>query len=359
MKRIIIKVAVAFYVVLGILTYFSGTIEYQLLPVVTAMEISGGKLEESITKSAVVGYMEKKGIFSSGDFYITDVFVNAGDYIEAGTAIMQIDAADYNLKKQEKSLEILTVQNELDHLNADLRNFNGTYRELGKLKNSIAEKEQELQIVQDTFDYMTRNVDEMGNVLCPVSGVILSVNVQEGQSITKGMELVKISENTEKKSVTFALDQNERTRYKEGDKFQVVYSYRAEDRKTIENKTLPCILTEIVYSEEERNYMATGQIREDAPELGLGESVQVKLEPSGINYDHLVPVSAIMENDRVKVVYVLKKDEDNTYYVKKKTVSVIESNDYLAAIDMELAYGDQIVTSTSKSLKDGMQVRTE
>lgn len=359
MKRIVIKAAVAFFATLGILTYFSGTIEYQLLPVVTAMEASSGKLEESVTKSAVVGYTEEKGIFSPGDFYITDILVNVGDYVETGTAVLKIDAADFNLKKQEKSLEILTAQNELDTLKYDLRNFSGTYRELKDLKNSIAEKEQELQIMQTAFDNMTGNVDENGNVLCPGPGIILSVDVQEGESVTKGMELFQISENTENRSVTFELDQIERTRYKEGDACQVTYNYKAEGGKTTENKFLSCILTKIVYSEEEKKYTVSGQIQEAAPELELGEQVRVRLDPAGVNYDNLIPVSAVMENNGVKVVYVLKKKEDKTYYVKKRNVSIIESNDYLAAIDIELEYGDQIITSTSKSLKDGMQVRTE
>lgn len=76
MKKLMIKLSMAFFGVLAFLTYFSSTISYQLLPIVTVTEGSGGSLEENLVKDAIVAYAEQTGVYASGNLLITDIFVN-------------------------------------------------------------------------------------------------------------------------------------------------------------------------------------------------------------------------------------------------------------------------------------------
>lgn len=359
LKQFAVKCAVVFFAIIGILTYFSGTIEYLLLPEVTAMEPMSGKLDQDLSKEAEILYEGDKGIYSTGDLVIAEILVREGERIEAGTPVLKLNQDVLEQKKQELWLELTRVQNELESLYYEWNHFQGTQAEKNVLANSSEEKEIERNLLQSKYDCLTENIDESGNLLSPVTGMITELCVENGQAVMQGEELLRVAEEGIPLCVGFTLNDSEKKYYRKDGKFDVIYSEKTEDGTVTEN-TVQGSMGDIQETDEAENYSVIGKMDEESfSNLEYGDKVRVNLEFEGIIYDTVIPASAVKESEGRKVVYVLRQDEKKNYYVKRIQAAVLESGEYFAAVDLELEYGDRIITSTSKSLDDGDRVRMQ
>ena len=205
---------------------------------------------------------------------------------------------------------------------------------------------------------MSRNIDANGNFLSPNSGTILEVYVQDGQSVLQGEMIIRLAKTGTAKGVRIELNETEREYYSQNADFEIIYSRESEDG-TVTKKTVQGKRDSIVQDQESGIYSVTGIFTEDVPELEYGDRVRATLRSDGIVYEKIIPLSAIKENNGRKVLYILKQDEEGNYFVKMLQTAVLESGDYFAAVEIELEYGDRIITSTNKGLEDGEQVRIQ
>lgn len=357
-KRFIGKSTVIFFIIIGILTYFSGTIEYLLLPVVTASEPTGGKLRSNLSKEAEIIYKDRVCIYSTGDFMISDILVEKGSHIEAGTPILSLNPDDLEIKRQQKILEQVKVQNELEQLYREWNAFTGSDMEKETLIDSIEQKKLEKNILETEYDNIFKGINENGEVLASYSGIVSEINVTNGQSVLRGEALIELLEENTDRMVQFELDEAEKNYYSEGKEFEIVYSRQEEDGRITE-KSVQGILESINKDAETGRFLAAGKIAEEIPELEYGEKVRVTLSYDGASYENIVPISAITERDGVKIVYVLREDTEGDFYVKKMQVTILEEGDYFAAVEAEFEYGDRVITSANKNLEDRIRVRMQ
>lgn len=360
MKKLMIRLSMVFFGVLAVLTYFSGAISYQLLPVVTATDGADGSLSENLIKDAYVEYSERNGVYASGELFITDILVNTGDFIKAGTPLIQFDRSTFHIQKSERELEITKAEHEWESLNYEYRNFRGNWREKKVLANQMKEKEKEKEIAQAKYDAFVKNIDDDGKLICQMSGKVVTITAEKGKMLEKGAEIIQLTKDDENKNIVFEMNQDEKNNFPVGTEFQIKYMRKAPNQNNEqETEVLSGIVDKIIYEEREKRYIGYGSYTEQEHALEYGEKVRIELKTNGAKYETIVPISSVIESDSGKCIYILREDEKGNYYVKKKKVSVLDSNDYLAAIDVNLEYRDKIITSTSKSLKDDIQVRLQ
>lgn len=358
MKRFILKSAVVFLGIIGVLTYFSGTIEYLLLPAVTVSEPERGKLRDDLSKEAEITYKDKICIYSTGDFIISDILVEKGSRVEAGTPVLSVNTDDLETKRQQKNLEQMNVQNELNRLYRERKAFTGSNMEKENLIDNIEQKEFEKNILEAEYNRLLKGINENGEILSSYSGIVSEIHVTNGQSVIQGETMICLLEETTDRMVQFELNEAEKSYYSESKEFEVIYSRKDENGKVTE-KSIRGIMESINENEEAGSFLVTGKIAEEISELKYGEKVRVNLSYDGVSYENIVPISAIEERDGVKVVYVLREDAETDFYAKKMQVTVLEAGDYFAAIEAEFEYGDLVITSTNKSLEDRSRVRLQ
>jgi hypothetical protein len=92
----------------------------------------------------------------------------------------------------------------------------------------------------------------------------------------------------------------------------------------------------------------------------VGQSLELSVGQQSASYDTVVPNSAIREDNNGKFVLVVNAKSSplgNRYIAQKVKVDVLAQDDTNAAITGELQGGDFIITTSTKPLTDGMQVR--
>lgn len=224
----------------------------------------------------------------------------------------------------------------------------------------MEEKEREKDIAQAEYDAFVKNIDDSGKLICQTAGRVAAISAQKGKMIEKGAEMIQLAEEDEKKCIVFEMTLDEKNDFTVGTEFQVTYKKRTQEQNHVqETETFTGIVEKIIYEENENRYVGYGSYSNHTYALEYGEKVKVELKTNGIKYYTIVPISAVTDNDSGKCIYIAREDEKGDYYVKKRKITVLDSNHYQAAIDVNLEYGDKIITSASKSLKDGIQVRLQ
>jgi hypothetical protein len=95
-------------------------------------------------------------------------------------------------------------------------------------------------------------------------------------------------------------------------------------------------------------------------EIYAGYTLRVLLGDSGNEYDAIVPNSAIHEDNSGKFVFIVESKNTpfgNRYIARKMQIEVIESDDTSSAISGITAYSYYVITTSSKPITSGMQVK--
>ena len=93
-----------------------------------------------------------------------------------------------------------------------------------------------------------------------------------------------------------------------------------------------------------------------------GEVINVALGQKSVNYDMVVPNSAIREDAKGKFILTVEAKSSplgNRYKAKRVDVTVIESDDAKSAISGELYGWEWVVTSSTAPIETGQLVRLQ
>ena len=94
--------------------------------------------------------------------------------------------------------------------------------------------------------------------------------------------------------------------------------------------------------------------------VSVGQSLSFSVGDKNSNYDLVIPSAAIHTDANGSFVYVVQVKSSplgNRYSVKKKTVSVVASDDSNSAVSGELEAQDFVITTATVPLEVGTQVR--
>ncbi len=192
-------------------------------------------------------------------------------------------------------------------------------------------------------------LEEDGKLLSPMSGVITSTAAAVGRR-TDSQALFYLNDLHDLRfEATVPGTQAERIAV--GDKLSVTLPGREDAMELTVASLTPS-------REAEDAYELTAYMEEAA---GLpGQSAQGVIRLTSENYDTLVPISALRTDGMQR--YILAVQESQTALGLEHTlyridVEVLDSNESMAAVDVSLNRNMQIVTGSSRVLREGDRVR--
>ncbi|MGI6505203.1 MAG: HlyD family efflux transporter periplasmic adaptor subunit [Clostridia bacterium] len=240
------------------------------------------------------------------------------------------------LNDKQASYEKQKAQNELDE---QINKMN-----LENMKREITQQEALVKRLQE------KAVN--GVITAPVTGVIMNLTYVTGEKTNAGAVVaeIEISEKGYTMSFTVTIEQSRRLSVGQVAEVQYYYGSNAPYAEISAIKT--------DYNNPRGSRIVELEVRGD--NIYPGQTMYVALGETGREYESVVPNSAIHEDNKGKFVYIVEAKNTpigNRYIARRADIQVIASDDSSSAISGVNAYANYIITTSSKPVTDGMQVR--
>ncbi|HHT95279.1 MAG TPA: HlyD family efflux transporter periplasmic adaptor subunit, partial [Clostridiaceae bacterium] len=240
------------------------------------------------------------------------------------------------LNDKQASYEKQKAQNELDE---QINKMN-----LENMKREITQQEALVKRLQE------KAVN--GVITAPVTGVIMNLTYVTGEKTNAGAVVaeIEISEKGYTMSFTVTIEQSRRLSVGQVAEVQYYYGSNAPYAEISAIKT--------DYNNPRGSRIVELEVRGD--NIYPGQTMYVALGETGREYESVVPNSAIHEDNKGKFAYIIEAKNTpigNRYIARRADIQVIASDDSSSAISGVSAYANYIITTSSKPITDGMQVR--
>ena len=259
---------------------------------------------------------------------------------------------------KENSTNSLTVQTqnwqtELDKRNIQLKAAQDTKEQLLKDISTELNLDYQLDSLQKQRDDIAKLQENAvgASIEAPISGTITSVTVKAGDEAQPDTALVTMQPEGKGFTMSFSVTNDQAKRLSVGDKADLVNSWRYSDMDI----TLASIKPDTTDPGQKK--LLTFDITGD--EVTPGQSLNVSVGQKSANYDLIVPNSAIREDSNGKFILIVESKSSplgNRYIATRVDVQVLAEDDTNAAVS-GLAQGDYVITTSSKPLEAGTQVR--
>lgn len=193
--------------------------------------------------------------------------------------------------------------------------------------------------------------DSVGaEIKAPVGGKITSLNVTAGEQAAKDnvVAVIEMSEKGYTMEITATVEQSKKV--KVGDEAEIQYFWYGDAKAVLqsinpdkENPAKNRIL----------KFAVTGDVTP-------GQQLQIAMGSKGQNYQYIVPNSAIREDNNGKfVLSVVAKSSPlgNRYVAERVNIEVLASDDTSSAVSGDIVGGEFIISTSTKPIEAGMQVR--
>ena len=187
-------------------------------------------------------------------------------------------------------------------------------------------------------------------MVAPITGTITSLNEKSGNEIS---DIVATMQPEGKGyTLSFSVTSEQAKRLSVGDQAELVNSWRYQDTVI----TLTSIKPDP--TNPSKSKLLTFDV--DGTEVIAGQSLSVSVGQKSANYDMIVPNSALREDNNGK--FVLKVDSKssplgNRYIATRVDVEVVATDDTQSAITGALYGYEFVITTSTKPVEAGKQVR--
>ena len=183
-----------------------------------------------------------------------------------------------------------------------------------------------------------------------VSGVVSAINVSAGKETTAGSPMAVINVVDRGYTIKIPVTNEQAKQVKVGDTAEVSNYYWGNDiQATLESIT----------SNPDKPGQGKLLIFRITGEIDDGTTISLSIGQRSANYDSIIPKSALREDTNghfVLVVTAKSSPLGNRYIATRVDVQVLAEDDTNAAVS-GLAQGDYVITTSSKPLEAGTQVR--
>ncbi len=189
------------------------------------------------------------------------------------------------------------------------------------------------------------------NITAPVSGTILSMNYSAGESIEQGSIVSTIQIAGKGYTMSFTIPAEKAKLIAVGDEAEITNSWWYSDVHARIMSITPDP------SNPSKSKIITFELEGDVSD---GQTLSFSVGRKSANYDNIVPNSAIHEDNQGKFIYRINSKSTplgNRYIVERIDVTVLATEDTTSAVSGALEGWDYIVTTSSKPIEDGTEVR--
>lgn len=214
----------------------------------------------------------------------------------------------------------------------------------------LAAKEQEVKDAEAKVKALEEKTSA-ASIKSRYAGVVTEVNVAAGDTTTADTPLMVV-ELTEKGYTLKATVTKEQARtLKEGLQAEITNLWDSGITMTLTSIT------------SDKNDPANSRVLTFAvtgDDVSVGQSLSFSVGDKNSNYDLVIPSAAIHTDADGSFVYTVQVKSSplgNRYTVRKKTVTIVASDDNNSAVSGELSSDDFVITTATVPLKVGTQVR--
>lgn len=259
---------------------------------------------------------------------------------------------------QNKS-EISKIQTQLNSENAILseatENLSKAQSDHGKIMtemNSEAELAALYSAISDAQSALDKLTADGGNkITAPVSGVVSNITITKGQTVAAEETLMTITGKDNGYTATITVTSEQAKRVKTGDTADINESWYYSD--------IAATVTAIRNNKENpgKSKLIDLKVTGDVTE---GTTLNFAIGDKSKTYDMIVPNGAVREDNNGKFILIIREKSSplgNRYFAKRIDVDVTASDDVNSAVTGELEGYEYVITTSTKAIKAGNQVR--
>ncbi len=217
------------------------------------------------------------------------------------------------------------------------------------LQDSITDAEKEVADAREKIEKLKKN-SVGAEITAPVGGKITSLGFVAGEEAAKESVAATIEMSEKGYTMSITVTSEQARKVKAGDTAEVQYFFGGEANVVLQSITA-----------DEKNPSKSKILRFSVTgDVAPGQSLQISMGSKGQRYDYIVPNSSIREDNNGKfVLAVVAKSSPlgNRYTAERVAVEVLAADDTKSAVSGGFTGGEMIISTSSKPIEAGMQVR--
>lgn len=217
------------------------------------------------------------------------------------------------------------------------------------LQDGVSDAEKGVAEAEEKVEKLKKN--SIGaSITAPVGGKITSLGFVAGEEAAKEAVAATIEMSEKGYTMSLTVTAEQAKKVKSGDTAEVQYFWGGEA-----NVTLQSIKSDEKNPSKSKilNFSVTGDVTP-------GQTLQISMGTKGQRYDYIVPNSSVREDNNGKFVLVVTAKSSplgNRYVAERVAVEVLASDDTSSAVSGGFTGGEMIISTSSKPIEAGMQVR--
>lgn len=253
----------------------------------------------------------------------------------------------YNHKKNLKALS--------DEVEAAEKKINELVGSGGVIKK-IQDLQEDIDSARKVYNEWKKKVEELegensGNaVIADINGTVTAINVTSGKQIPN-QDVMVLQPEGQGYFMSFSVSSEQAKTVSVGDKASLVNSWWYDDMEIVLRSIKPD------KSDPAKKKTLTFSVDGDVTD---GQSISVSVGQKSQNYDLIVPNSAIKEDNNGKFILIVESKSSpigNRYIATRVDVQVLAKDDTKSAISGALQGWEYVITTSSKPINPGDQVR--
>ncbi len=218
-------------------------------------------------------------------------------------------------------------------------------------KQDLTKAQTKLADAQKKYDAEKEKVIS-NEVYCPIDGRIISVNVRSGDTAEAKTDLITIQRAEDEYTMSVSVTNEQAKLFSVGDTAELVNAWWYDDVKV----TVDAIRPDTTNPNTNKKVI----LKLEGSNLTSGQSLTVSLGSRSSNYDLIVPNSAVREDNNGKFILVVTSKSTplgNRYTATRYDVQVLASDETQSAISAGLYGYEYVITTSTKPIQSGDQVR--
>lgn len=278
------------------------------------------------------------------------------DKIKAAERALK-DAQEAEAEAKEKaSVSVESAKNDIISKERELETKKITLAQQQKKDlDAAGESALDIEAKQDEIEKKKEKIKKLeegtigAEITAQVGGVIDNISCVAGETVEAGATLANIQMTEKGYSASITVTNEQAKKVKVGDEAEIQYFWGGDAK---------AVLTSIKAEQSNAqnkvlNFSVTGDVNP-------GQSLQLVMGGKGQQYDMIIPNSSIREDSNGKfVLRVVSKSSPlgNRYMAERVNITVIASDDKSSAVSGELLQSDFIISTATKPVEAGQQVR--
>lgn len=259
-----------------------------------------------------------------------------------------VEEAEEEIRKMERTLAEAKIDLELKQ-RQDAQTSGENSLDMKDKQSKIADQK---KVISDCEEAIKKLEEKSvgAKIDAQVGGKITEINVVAGEEAEAQKTVAKIEMSEKGYTLEMTVTTEQAKKVKIGDEAEVQYFWYGDASATLQSITTDS-------QNPAKNKILKFAVKGD---VTPGQNLQLAMGSKGQNYDMIVPNSAIREDNNGKfVLSVVAKSSPlgNRYIAERVDVEILASDDTSSAVSGAVYGSEFIITTSTKPIEAGMQVR--